>query len=91
MRRDVLKRLERAFRPEKVFCIHVEQGKRTREFIYCDHLKREIPTVDCPEYRGEKCDHTRNFKIIKLVRVEAGPNGELIEIDFEDEEDDEAG
>lgn len=82
-----MKRLERAIQPKQVYCIHIEEGKRTREFIRCAHLDKEIPVVDCPGYRGEKCEHTKKFIKIKLVRVEAGPNGELIELDFDDEED----
>lgn len=93
MRRDTLKRLERAIGPPPGrVCIYVEGHAldATPGMVNCHHTGGKIPIEDCPR---SKCPHCSDFIHIHIQRVKAGPNGEVVVLspDEPEEDDDEEG
>lgn len=89
MRKDVLRKLERAIEPDNHWCVHVAERGRPVEAVHCQHFDMEIAPGACPGFNGQECRFSRGFSKIKYVRVEAGPRGEVVELSPPDHEEEE--
>lgn len=86
MRREVLRKLERAIEPERQYCVHVAERGRPVEAVRCHHLGRDIAPGACPGFNGQECRYSQGFSNVRYVRVEAGPRGEVVELSPPDRE-----